>query len=66
MQKESKKKENKFRNNLLKTIQNIKQQATELEDVDISQRIKISLNNIQSSLCHASFYETTQAHLEGA
>ncbi len=58
--------ENKFRNNLLKTIQNIKQQATELEDVDISQRIKISLNNIQSSLCHASFDETTQAHLVGA
>lgn len=53
-------------NSLLNTIQTLQQEALELDDVDISQRLQISLNNIQSSLCHATFNETAQAHWVGA
>ena len=44
-------------------IAKIQDQTVDLEDVDIAQRIQISLNNIQSSLCHVSYDEITPVRL---
>jgi hypothetical protein len=44
-------------------IAKIQDQTIDLENVDIAQRIQISLNNIQSSLCHVSYDEITPVRL---
>ncbi|MFC6051874.1 fusaric acid resistance protein [Acinetobacter sp. Ac_877] len=58
--------EDELRNTLLNKIQSIQQEAFVLDDINIAQRLQVSLNNIQSSLCHATFDETAQVHLVSA
>lgn len=55
-----------YRNEILSQIQTLKIEVLDIDNMDVSQRLQISLNNIQSSLCHATFDETAQAHLVGA
>ncbi|QCO20529.1 FUSC family protein [Acinetobacter cumulans] len=58
--------EGQYRNEILSQIQTLKIRALDMENSDLSQRLQISLNNIQSSLCHASFDKTEQTHWVGA
>lgn len=41
-----------YRNKLLEKIKSLTQEAEKVEDLNIAERLNISLNNIQTSLCH--------------
>jgi len=54
------------RQHILDKIQIIQAELIELEDLSIARRLQVSLNNIQSSLCHATWDEMSQVRLLGA
>ena len=51
---------------LFNLIQAIKQDSAKIDELEIAQRLKISLNNIQSSLCHVTLDEIEQFKMVGA
>lgn len=51
-----------FKQKVLHQIQFIQEQILSLEDLNLRQRLQVSLNNIQSSLCHVSVAE--MAHMQ--
>ena len=55
-----------LRKKLFNKISDIKFEIYQIEDKNIAQRLEISLNNIQSSLCHATESEMIQFNLVGA
>ena len=54
------------RQHILDKIQIIQAELIQLQDLSIARRLQVSLNNIQSSLCHATWDEMSQVRLLGA
>ena len=54
------------RQHILDKIQIIQAELIHLQDLSIARRLQVSLNNIQSSLCHATWDEMSQVRLLGA
>ena len=54
------------REHLLERIQSIQQDLENVSDAEVAQRLRISLNNIQSSLCHVTVDEIAQFKMVGA
>lgn len=55
-----------FRVKVLEKIQAIQQQIIMYDDLNLIQRLQLSLNNIQSSLCHVAVQDTTPIYWKGA
>lgn len=55
-----------LRNNLIDQIDLIQQQSSSFDNVDIAQRLQISLNNIRSSLCRSTRAEPVNQQIRVA
>ena len=58
--------DSKCRQDILDKIQDIQAELVQIDDLSIARRLQVSLNNIQSSLCHATWDEMSQVRLLGA
>ena len=58
--------DSKCRQDILDKIQDIQAELVQIDDLSIARRLQVSLNNIQSSLCHATWDEMLQVGLLGA
>ena len=58
--------DSKCRQDILDKIQDIQAELVQIDDLSIARRLQVSLNNIQSSLCHATWDEMPQVGLLGA
>lgn len=58
--------DSKCRQDILDKIQDIQAELVQIDDLSIARRLQVSLNNIQSSLCHATWDEMPQVSLLGA
>ena len=58
--------DSKCRQDILDKIQDIQVELVQIDDLSIARRLQVSLNNIQSSLCHATWDEMPQVGLLGA
>ena len=58
--------DSKCRQDILDQIQDIQAELVQIDDLSIARRLQVSLNNIQSSLCHATWDEMPQVSLLGA
>jgi len=58
--------DSKCRQDILDQIQDIQAELVQIDDLSIARRLQVSLNNIQSSLCHATWDEMPQVGLLGA